>query len=332
MRFQGRLPTLATFWLVPFWIAGVSPAAQLEPGREITVTGPILAADEISAVIVDDGLLAIASDEDVRVQLLDLMPDGSYQARRASIALLEDGEELDLEGLAREGDRIFAVGSHSLQRRKLRSKGSADKNRERLTRAVTHESRDRLFRFTLDRSTGDLAGPIESINLRGILQRDELLKPFSRIPGKENGVDIEALAAAAGKLFLGFRSPVLRSGHVPVMVLSFDRPERYELRFVDLDRLGIRGLTEVQGGFLILAGPERSSEGAFKLFFWDGSDRTPGKKAPKGVLKSLGRVPTPKGGKAEGIAVLEETANSYEVLIVYDDTRAGHPRTFRVAK
>jgi Protein of unknown function (DUF3616) len=91
--------------------------------------------------------------------------------------------------------------------------------------------------------------------LQGILKGDKILGPFTKIPSKENGTDIEGIAVKDETLFLGFRGPVRRENFVPVMVLQLDRPEDYELRFVNLDGHGIRDITAVENGFLIIGGP-----------------------------------------------------------------------------
>jgi hypothetical protein len=247
--------------------------------------------------------LFLVSDEDARIQLLDRVEgQPAYRAREHPIVLLDEDEEIDLEGLALRGDTLFAVGSHSLVRRRL---------------AVVHKpARDRLFRLRLDTS-GRVNGTVESVSLRALLEDDPLLSPFGRIPGKENGVDIEGLAVSGERLYLGLRSPVLRSGHVPVLVLPFDDPTAYELRWIDLGGLGIRGLHRVEGGFLVLAGP-RGSDGDTAVYFWDGNDQLPGVDRVVTPATRMGTLPSPEGAGGEGIALLSETPEHFDAIVIHD--------------
>ena len=49
---------------------------------------------------------------------------------------------------------------------------------------------------------------------------DELLAPFMRLPCKENGFDIEGIAALDGRILRGLRRPVI-SGHEIIVELIF---------------------------------------------------------------------------------------------------------------
>ena len=149
--------------------------------------------------------------------------------------------------------------------------------------------RDQLFRFKLkDGTAADLA----STSLRAAIDADPVLKPFAALPGDEGGVNIEGLAARDGKLFVGFRSPVLKDGTVPVMVTTFDKPETNELRFVPLGGRGVRDLAAVRDGFLILAGPSVEAGGGFQIYFWDGRDCAPGARTRPGRASCCARCCT----------------------------------------
>ena len=58
----------------------------------------------------------------------------------------------------------------------------------------------------------------------------------------------------------------------------------------------------------------------------------PGSDVTGGVLREIGVVPAPVGGKPEGLAVIAESAESYELLVVYDGPPNGAPRRLRVDK
>ena len=61
-----------------------------------------------------------------------------------------------------------------------------------------------------------------------------------------------------------------------------------------------------------------------RLYHWDGQDMVPGKDRPKyeiGTVRLLGEIQSPEGGKAEGVTVLREGNEDYDLLIVYDGVK-----------
>jgi hypothetical protein len=194
------------------------------------------------------------------------------------------------------------------------------------------EHRHHLFRLRFDLESGELVEPVRSISLRSLLQADPILGRFTEIPDKENGVNIEGIAVHDSKLFLGLRGPVLRGGFAPVIVLSFDRPERYELRLVQLGGRSIRSMARVSDGFLLIAGFERPQRYPFDLFLWDGLDQVPGREQPDIIPRHLGEWPSVPGGTAEGLAVLEEGDRDYRLLILHDAVENGRPMIVRVPR
>src|SRR5262249_20245462 len=147
--------------------------------------------------------------------------------------------------------------------------------------------------------------------------------------------DIEGITIADGHVFAGFRGPVLRENHTPIMKFTFAKPiVTTELLFVNLGGLGIRDMTRARGGFLILAGPVGDGPGAYQLCFWNGRDCLPGDRpvGTAGRIVLLCNVPTPDDAKAEGLALLKETDFAYELLIVYDGLKDGGATRFRVSK
>ncbi|MCP3925630.1 MAG: DUF3616 domain-containing protein [Desulfobacterales bacterium] len=159
--------------------------------------------------------------------------------------------------------------------------------------------------------------------LRHILKNDNVLKAFTQIPSKENGIDIEGIAAKNGLLYIGFRGPVFRGNYVPVLKLKFDNPDIYEIVYVQLGGFGIRGLTKVSDGFLILAGPVGDRKSSYQIFHWNGFDMIPGKNrtGKKGLVSKMYEIEPPKGGKAEGIAVINEERSHYKIILVYDGVK-----------
>lgn len=304
---------------------------KIETGSFVKISGEILAGSDISAVAGFSSFLVIGSDEAVDsdskenyIQLLRKKENG-YAVHR-NILLLQgnqaEGKELDIEGIAVEGDSVYIVGAHCLKRQKVKKAKNQEKNRKKFQADRLKEERNRnwLYRVRLDKEGNELER--QRISLREIIRQDPVLDPFSRIPGKENGIDIEGIAAKDGWLYIGFRGPVLRGNYVPVMKLKFDDPEKtYELLYVQLGGRGIRDITKVSDGFLILAGPVGDGGDSYQLYHWDGKDVISGKDLKDGEhgrMHLLGDITSPKKGKAEGVAVLREEETGYQLILAYD--------------
>jgi hypothetical protein len=306
----------------------------------------ILAAEDLSAVETFGPFLVIGSDEGVGkdnnknfIQLLRKNTEGQYKVY-SNILLFEgnkeEGKEMDIEGLAAEGNTIYVLGSHSSKRNKVKEDKSYKKNRKTFSDSKIDDERNRdwLYRLTMD-SQGDEITK-ERITLRKIIKKDTVLKTFADIPSKENGVDIEGLAVKDGCLYLGFRGPVFRENYVPVMKLKFDDPkDTYELLYLKLDGRGIRAMTSVSDGFLIVAGPVGDGPASYQLYHWDGQDIIPGKdrkSANLGQIRLLGEIHPPQDGKAEGVVVLQQNDTKYQLLIVYDGAKNKAMQSFHLAK
>jgi broad specificity phosphatase PhoE len=321
----------------------------LEPLRPLAIARdaqPIFEADDISAIVADGSRLVIAADEGASIQVLRAAADGSYVP---SPPLSLGGEdEVDIEGLARAADHTYyVVGSHSRRRKAVDLFGAESwerkyaKNRERmLAEEIDSETgRTRLYRFTFD-PAGDTddwpPADLTDIRLRDVFEQHPVLSAFVELPSKENGIDIEGIAVDGDAILLGFRGPVLRNGFAPVLRLRFEEQDDNEILYVNLDGRGIRDLLKVEDGFLIVAGPVGDSPLSYLLYHWDGADTLPGVRSAgdpaRGATTLLGRIPTPAGGKAEGIALLGETAGEYELLIAYDSVDGGGLQVLRAPR
>jgi len=319
------------------------PRGSIESRQDVCWRGNLFpsspaGAGNISAVAARADTLLIGGDEGRAVQVLTKGTSGCYDAG-PEIALPADGpadDEADIEGIARDGEVFYVVGSHSTRRKQVELGKSAAKNRERLLDVKTQASRRGLFRI---KRLPD--GAVEKASLTGLLAGDAVLNPFIPIPSKENGIDIEGLAAdGEGRLFVGFRGPVLRLNFVPVAVLTLPASGSSlsaftsELRYVNLDGQGIRDLVRVDGGFLILSGPVGDAPPQARLYFWDGKDGLPdGDRVARAVL--VVDLPSPAGGKAEGLTLLEKDqagAEAWDLLVVYDGVAGGAPTRFAVRK
>ncbi|TNY37491.1 DUF3616 domain-containing protein [Thermomonospora catenispora] len=317
----------------------------------------------LSAVRQDGRCLWVAGDETATVERLtaELDADGAVTGygdqRTIPLADLVDlpagpDEEADIEGLACADGWLWAVGSHSLKRKRIKEGHSDAKARKRLATVVREENRHILVRIPLttgpdglpqavradgDRTAAVLGGRGDS--LTDLLADDPHLAPFLNIPGKDNGVDIEGIAAVGERLYIGFRGPVLRGWAVLVEIRPKTHPddpgrlklrridgdERYRTHFLDLGGLGIRDLCPDGDDLLILAGPTMALSGPVRVLRWRGA----AKAAAPGIvhrseLDHLGDLPHGDGeDHAEGIAVLDESHGpGPTLLVVYDSPAA----------
>jgi hypothetical protein len=304
------------------------------------VKGSLKERFDLSAIAVLRSGFVVAADEQASVQLLERGPSGDSLKAGEVITLAADGE-VDIEGLATDDHgHLYVLGSHSHRRRNVDPLGDKSwkrkysKNRKRfLASEIRRESsRDRIYRMSLPMVAEE---EVSFINLRELLDAHPVLSPYATLPGKENGIDIEGLASDGERLYLGFRGPVFRSGFVPVLRLRYEEPDT-ELIFVNLAGRGVRGMARVEDGFLILAGPLGDSTLSYQLYHWDGQDCLPGQRSSVaqtvGRTTLLGTVPTPSGGKAEGLAVLGSSKEAYRVLVVFDGVEAGFLTIFEARR
>jgi len=297
---------------------------------------------DLSAVARVGEFIVVGSDEGHVIQILKSKSRDTFELVRKYS--LPDGQEtdriekkdpeIDIEGIAAEGDMVYIVGSHSRKRSKVEvrnpTRRSHDKNRERLRENEEQSPRRALFRVKLG-ADGKLAGNVETADLWKAINKFEELKPFQAIPSKENGIDIEGIAAQGDDLYIGFRGPLLRENWVPVMVTQFHDPvAKAELRFVNLGGLGIRDIVAVDDRqFLLIAGPMGDGPGGYHLYSWNGLDCVPGKNGAKGAVRHLGQIPADPGAKAEGLTLLpSDREGSLRLLIVFDGPARGNPISF----
>lgn len=297
--------------------------------RTVLLDGAVDAAVDLSGVALVGDYLVLGADEGHQLQVLAREPGVDRYRLQHKLALAKQDQQVDIEAITYGDGYLYVAGSHSRRRRRLRPELSVRKNRERLLDAAEQGARNRLYRVPFDPSTGQL-GTSERIDLSKRLRKDPLLRPFSKLPSKENGVDIEGIAVRDTELHLGFRSPVLRDNYVPVMSVFFDRPKEYMLRFVRLEGQGIRDLVVLGDGFLVLSGPVNDAPGPFCLWLWDGADQIPGKDRSVRPARLLGEVSSPGGAYAEGLALLSTEPDSAQVLLVYDINNTGQAVRMRV--
>ena len=309
--------------------------------------GCIKAAKDLSAIGRVGATLLVGADEgtgpdgDINIiQVLSRQADDQYVVSNDIVLFTgdkENGKEMDIEGIAVEGNYIYVIGSHSSRRNTVKSDKSYKKNRKTFhnKRIDDEANRDWLYRLKVNAQMQLTEN--KEITLREIIQKDKVLKTFSQIPAKENGIDIEGIAVVDDWIYVGFRGPVFRNNYVPVLKLKFDDPENTaSLLWVNFGGGGIRDMAKVDDGFLIISGPVGDGPGPYSVHHWDGRDMIPGKKreqAELGKAIKLGDIDSPDGGKAEGILVMEATGgNYYKFMVIFDGVKNGGPKLFGYSK
>ncbi len=338
--------------------------------------------EDLSAVAATGDAVWLAGDEGVSLERLVRDADGGFGARtRFPLPDLldlpgDDDEEVDVEGIDVAGGWLWVVGSHASARRKADpSEGDVAAQLERLATVRAGSNRHLLARIpvvrgedghpTLARTAPATDGgpPRQAARLRGgrrrsaltrALRHDEHLAPSLAMPSKENGLDVEGLAAVGPRLYLGLRGPVLRGMAVILEVeprpakrrpgrLTLARVgpggRRYRKHFLDLCGLGVRDLCVDGDDLLVLAGPTMTLDGRCVVYRWpgaaaaarDGADRAArGDDAPRAdtlvgddVLRVALELPYGVGTDEglehpEGIAFVPDGAGRRALLVVHD--------------
>ncbi|MDT0348897.1 DUF3616 domain-containing protein [Pseudonocardia charpentierae] len=262
--------------------------------------------DNLTAVRVDGEHLWVAGDETATIDrlVLDPVPTPSRAGRQRSFRLADlvqlpgpPGGETDLQGIARSGGWLWAVGSHALVRRRPKpihddgkvvrrlGKLRRDPNRFVIVRLAVQLGVDRRpepVRVARDGRRSALIGAPRAESLVDLLRADAHLAPFLTIPGQDNGFDVGGLAVVGDRLYVGLRGPVLR-GWAVVLELRpaqdptdpgrlalgiFPEGARYRKHVLDLGGLGVRDLCPDGDDLLVLAGPTMALSGPVRVHRW----------------------------------------------------------------
>ncbi|HEX8475286.1 MAG TPA: DUF3616 domain-containing protein [Pyrinomonadaceae bacterium] len=330
--------------------------------------------DSLSVAVHAGRNLFVASDETTTIERLTTDDGGQTFRHHATYALADfiklpgkDDEEIDIEGLAADGGYLWLVGSHSRKRKKPKTDSpDVEKQIERLStpRIETEGNRYTLARIPLARgqdggdyelskfkqdfggaraslTAAQLPGRKDGNTLTDALRDDEHLGMFLPVPGKDNGFDIEGLAVAGNRVFLGLRGPVLR-GWAVVLEIRVEQDDadasRLELKklasgqpyrkhFLQLGGLGIRELCLHGQDLIVMAGPTMELDGITSVFLWPNAlDANSNSLVSDKQLLKLFDLPFPiledeeNAGRdhAEGLTLFPSDNNPAALLIVYD--------------
>jgi hypothetical protein len=292
-------------------------------GEIVQFRGDVGGGTAISGAAVVGDFLLIVSDELKDPTVVQVLKrDGTAYRVAGRVKLPAGDDEVDLEAVAAEGDMVYVTGSHAWTRKIKDSEIDEPKRKE---------SREQFFRFKLkpDGTAGAVEGPH---SVTQAIHAHPVLKGFVGVASKENGIDIEGMAVKDGRLYFGFRGPVLRGGWVPVVSTKWDDPpDIVEVWYVQLDGRGIRDIAAVEGGFLILAGPVGDADFSYRVYFWDGADQL---RAGEDGLRTqrLGEFSDIGKGKPEGLAVLKAQGKRYDLLLVRDGLPKGGPTRWKLTR
>lgn len=272
-------------------------------------------------------------------------------------------DEVDVEGLAWEPPYLWLVGSHSRKQGKAKRGMDFKAASRALADVDVDDNRYLVARIPLvedpeggglvpRKSCPDPRDPertLTAARLRGRGRNSELirelsgdphLRRFIKIPGKDNGLDVEGVQVDDGRVFLGLRGPVLRGWAVIVQVEPVDARgggrmklreieaggRRYRKHFLDLEGLGIRDLARDGDDLLILAGPTMDVSAPAGVFRWRGGMRVQEESlVPADALERVTLLPHDVQGGSdhpEGMCRFDEGDGPPALLVVYDAASA----------
>ena len=210
-----------------YWLAaalGSGIIAQLRAvgmSAATDVNTPVLRhtgmANASAGAFVDDTHFVAASDEDNRLRLYRSDREGAAVAEFDMSRFLEvssHSPEVDIEGAARLGDRVYWLGSHSRSRD-----------------GRWRQNRHRFFATTIGKEVSTGFPKLTGVGIPCSTLLEQLLKEpkcadiglagAARSEVKELSFNLEGLAGAPNEgLLLGFRSPLIKEQAVLVPLLN----------------------------------------------------------------------------------------------------------------
>ena len=269
---------------------------------------------DLSGMASWDGIHCLVCSDELRDIQTGTISGNSITAGRVLTLLAGSGKEVDAEGVtvSRADGCYYVTGSHGVGKKS----------------GKVQESRCTVFRIPVDAESGEPRGGVETGSLLPWVQTNPVLGRSVGQSLQTNGFNIEGLAHKDGKLWFGVRAPN-EGGDAFVIEAApaslFNGAPQATLHRLKLGAgLGIREIAALRDGFLILSGAASSDAGgddSFALWQW----------RPGGGGRIIGQVPNPSG-KAEGLYILEETADHVDVLVIFDGVAGGGPKAYRVGK
>jgi hypothetical protein len=255
--------------------------------------------------------------------------------------------EADLEGLAADDGWLWVIGSHARTRPKPEKMPGECIDLDVLATLKDTRSRCLLARLPLvpegegwlpvrrdgARHAGMLAQTDHGNALAQALKKDPLIAPFTGIPAKEGGVDIEGIAVCGSRVALGMRGPVIAT-HALLLEIEVAAEGSGELflaggpvrRLLAMEGLGIRDLKRLGEDLLILAGPSGGLSGPCAIYRWRGWANDPAHDPTKVHLHRPERIVELPFGRGrdhpEGLAAWPRSKNGSDRVLVICDSPA----------
>lgn len=271
----------------------------------------------------------VGSDEMFHIQpgIVDRARHRIESRRPIALPLQSEGGklEVDIEGVAfsPEEQAYFVVGSHGLGKKK----------------GDFQPDRHSIYRVPLDPATGAVKKDgIRRGSLLAWLEQTPEIAPHVRQPLQQNGLNIEGLTWANGRLYFGLRAPHKDGRGLVIEVETRDlfggKPGPLKVHSIPVAKgRGIREIAAVRDGFVIITGnasaeaskkiPVSAAPGPdtrFELIFWNGRDA---------AVEHIGRLPE-NGGKGEALLVLDDSDAHLDLLVVFDGLLGGEPLAVRL--
>lgn len=317
----------------PEWPPPASKTGEVELRFEPR-EDPECVANISAAAIVGETSLFLASDEGASIERLTW--DGSAWGAQLRIPLSElldlkeDGAEVDLEGLAASGGWLWVLGSHARTRPKVKKSDDDCIDLAKLADLKDTRPRSLLARLPLVRDgAGWIVVKKDGIRRAGLLKQGKkgnalakafadnpLIRPFTSVPAKEGGVDVEGIAVFGERVALGMRGPVIGGDALLVEVEIGAKASgklhlvgEPALRLLAMEGLGVRDLHLDGSDLLILAGPTTALSGPCAVYRWRDWANDPPKDRQKVRLHRPERILELPFGRGvdhpEGITVWE---------------------------
>ncbi|MEM8797931.1 MAG: DUF3616 domain-containing protein [Pseudomonadota bacterium] len=245
-----RLILLFSFLLISVAASLAGPADKpWEKDKTVRYFG---ICDGSAAILIDDTTLLVANDETNVFHSFDVLggpPLASFDIGKL-LMLDPDNPEVDFEAVARDGDRLWWIGSHGLN-------GKAEKQPNRRILVATNVPRRDLSDLALQSAQYDLVPALKAHSgLSEILTRKVL-----KTAPKKGGLNIEGLAIAPdGSLVLGLRAPLTEKdgtkGDALIVSLSLENNAWSVSSFerLPLKDRGIRDMVWTGDGLVLIAG------------------------------------------------------------------------------
>jgi Protein of unknown function (DUF3616) len=231
--------------------------------------------DASAAISLAPDTFIVAGDEDNILRVykpsISQKPTGTFDLN-IFLKVVPKDPEVDIEGAARMGDKIYWIGSHGANKN-----GNARPNRRRLFATELKVANNKVTVVPVGKPYIDL---IDDLSKSPELKMYALDAAAKIAPKEKNALNIEGLAATPqGTLLIGFRNPI-PDGKALIVPLNnpvdvIQGKARAQLGrpiLLSLGGLGIRDVeySELHHQYFIIAGPY-GEEGELKLYRWSGS-------------------------------------------------------------